>query len=87
MRISTTDALTGVSNRMKMTALLEQELARAARYGGQFSVIMIDLDHFKEVNDRFGHTVGDETLMACTRVIERGLRSTDTLARWGEKSF
>lgn len=87
LRISTTDALTGVSNRMKMTALLEQELARAARYGGQFSVIMIDLDHFKEVNDRFGHTVGDETLMACTRVIERGLRSTDTLARWGGEEF
>lgn len=87
LRISTTDALTGVSNRMKMTQLLEQELARAARYGGYFSVIMVDLDHFKEVNDRFGHAVGDDTLIACTQVLKKGLRNTDTLARWGGEEF
>ncbi len=86
-RLSTTDMLTGVYNRLKMNHLVDTELSRVKRYGGTFALIMIDLDHFKLVNDNFGHPVGDQVLIKMTQVINRELRASDALGRWGGEEF
>ena len=83
----THDALTGLVNRQRMQALLEQESARHARGGAAFAVALIDLDHFKQINDRHGHHVGDEALVGFAKVARTMLRETDTLARWGGEEF
>lgn len=85
--LSTTDSLTGVYNRVKINSLLASELERVKRYSGQFSLIMMDLDHFKQVNDNLGHPVGDKVLIRTTEVVRHSLRSTDTLGRWGGEEF
>ncbi|QEQ95318.1 ABC transporter substrate-binding protein [Neptunomonas concharum] len=85
--ISVTDSLTGVFNRVKINMLLEKELKRVNRYGGTFSLIMMDLDHFKQVNDTFGHPMGDYVLKMTTEVVLSSLRETDTLGRWGGEEF
>jgi diguanylate cyclase (GGDEF)-like protein len=79
--------LTGVYNRLKMNQLVATELARVQRYGGVFSLVMLDLDHFKQVNDNFGHPVGDQVLIKMTQVIKQELRATDALGRWGGEEF
>lgn len=86
--LSTTDKLTQIYNRLKLDELIHQELTRANRYGSQFSVILLDVDHFKRVNDAFGHLVGDEVLVAITSVLRNNLsRETDYLGRWGGEEF
>ncbi|MDZ7661642.1 diguanylate cyclase [Thiohalophilus sp.] len=81
------DALTGLYNRRKFEALLSQELERVARYHRALALILFDLDHFKSVNDRFGHNVGDEVLRLLADTLREQLRSSDIPARWGGEEF
>ena len=86
-RLSTTDALTGLRNRRYFLEQLERELARVQRGGPSFGLIALDIDHFKAVNDRFGHAGGDQALTHIARVMENQCRVTDTLARVGGEEF
>lgn len=85
--LSITDPLTGVYNRRFFVERLNQEIKRANRYGDIFSVIMLDLDHFKSINDTFGHSKGDEVLIGTANTIKSRIRVTDVLARWGGEEF
>ncbi|HTJ96014.1 MAG TPA: diguanylate cyclase [Rhodocyclaceae bacterium] len=84
---ATHDYLTGCLNRRAFSALLSTELDRAQRYGGELSLAMLDLDHFKHVNDTRGHEVGDLVLRFFVDVLSRQLRRTDVLARMGGEEF
>jgi diguanylate cyclase (GGDEF)-like protein len=77
------DTVTGLANRRALDDRLEQEVATARRTGGYFSVIMMDVDGFKRVNDAYGHTVGDQVLRTFFNYLAIGLRATDFLARYG----
>jgi len=85
--LSITDALTGIYNRRYFLEKLKEEINRSRRYGAEFSIIMFDLDHFKYINDTFGHSKGDEVLVGTSSAIKARLRSTDTFARWGGEEF
>jgi len=82
-----TDPLTGVLNRRRFMALLREEERRASEGGRGFSLIMFDIDHFKTVNDRYGHDVGDSVLREITGVVQDNVRGTDRLSRWGGEEF
>jgi diguanylate cyclase (GGDEF)-like protein len=82
-----TDPLTGVFNRRTFLDLSNKETARAQRTGSLTSVLMIDIDHFKKVNDTFGHPVGDLVIKALAETATKGLRPTDILARYGGEEF
>ncbi len=82
-----TDALTGVANRRALDAALPRMLYRRSRQEGNVSLILIDLDHFKTVNDKFGHLVGDEVLKSFSRTASREIRQDDLLVRWGGDEF
>jgi diguanylate cyclase (GGDEF)-like protein len=81
------DHLTGVANRRHFFELSESEVARARRYGTALSLIMLDLDHFKRINDRFGHAAGDRVLTRFCEGVASLLRETDLLARLGGEEF
>jgi len=85
--LATTDDLTGTLNRRAFFAAATQEIERADRYGGAVSVVMIDLDHFKRVNDSFGHATGDRVLREATAALARTLREPDILGRLGGEEF
>lgn len=85
--LSETDPLTGIYNRLKFNSALEIEIARARRHNRVFSLIMFDIDHFKGVNDNFGHEAGDGVLKTLTHTISWHVRITDTFARWGGEEF
>ena len=85
--LSITDPLTGVPNRRHLFAQLELELARATRFGTQLSLLMIDIDYFKKLNDNAGHRAGDEVLRYVSGVFKRTIRKVDTLARYGGEEF
>jgi|GEM_PF-649761 diguanylate cyclase (GGDEF)-like protein/PAS domain S-box-containing protein len=85
--LSITDPLTGVYNRRFLQETLLKELYRAERHGEPFSLIMLDIDHFKQVNDRYGHDVGDLVLQHLVKLIQKRIRSSDCLARWGGEEF
>lgn len=85
--LAATDMLTGIANRRKFYEMLDRELSKAMRYGTLFSLVMYDLDHFKRVNDDFGHDVGDGVLKAVTNIIARNIRKEDVHARWGGEEF
>lgn len=82
-----TDPLTGLENRRKTVRILAHEFDRAVRYGRPLSLVIFDIDHFKRVNDNFGHPVGDEVLKAVARRIKRKMRISDHLGRWGGEEF
>ena len=82
-QLSVTDPLTGLFNRRHLMTKLERELARTGRYRHPLSVVMIDLDHFKQVNDEFGHAMGDEVLRNVGRLLREEVRGTDVAARYG----
>jgi diguanylate cyclase (GGDEF)-like protein len=84
---ATHDPLTGVYNRRHIQQLLRDGLAQARRYGFPYSVALIDLDHFKRVNDTHGHPAGDAVLRHATRVLRANMRETDCLGRWGGEEF
>jgi diguanylate cyclase (GGDEF)-like protein len=85
--IASTDPLTQVSNRRKLTEQAELEIARSRRHGEPLSLLIIDADHFKHVNDRYGHTVGDQVLIYLCRLCESLMRENDLLARYGGEEF
>ena len=86
-RLSTTDSLTGLSNRRALDHALRREFARAQRNGSPLSLITLDIDHFKRINDRYGHPVGDEVLAQFGLVLQESVRETDTAARPGGEEF
>src|SRR5208337_5436215 len=81
------DPLTGVHNRRAYEKRIQEELARFERHGEIFSILMIDIDNFKSVNDRYGHSAGDRCLEEFTKLIGKILRGTDFLARYGGEEF
>ena len=85
--LSVTDELTGLYNRRQFYGVLEAEISRTLRYGGSFSLIMLDLDGFKEYNDRFGHATGDAILRLVAQTIRASLRETDAAFRYGGDEF
>jgi len=86
-RQASTDSLTQIWNRRHFMQLAERELERTRRYGGQFALAMIDLDHFKTINDTRGHDVGDETLKRVAEIVGNNLRKVDVFARFGGEEF
>lgn len=86
-RLSITDGMTGVHNKRYLLELLERDIGMAQRTGNQLSLIMIDIDHFKKINDTYGHLAGDQALKEMCRRIEPRLRTTDVLARYGGEEF
>lgn len=85
--LSQTDRLTGIYNRLKVDVMLEQEFERARRYERGLSVVMFDLDHFKLVNDTFGHQAGDKVLIATAALVQESIRKLDIFGRWGGEEF
>jgi two-component system cell cycle response regulator len=85
--LATTDTLTGIANRREFSRVAEAETDRAKRYGTPLSLLMYDLDHFKRVNDTFGHDTGDDVLRAVTAVVMANIRTVDVAARWGGEEF
>ena len=85
--LSVTDRLTGLFNRRKLDQVLDDELVRCRRYGVEFAVIIMDIDHFKHVNDTHGHGVGDTVLMAMADILREVTRDADALARLGGEEF
>ena len=85
--LSITDELTGLANRRQLARMLKEEVMRSERTGHIFGVLMVDLDHFKLVNDGYGHQTGDEVLKRCADTLRGGLRATDFLARYGGEEF
>ena len=86
-RHARTDPLTGLSNRREILEKMDSEIKRAARFKRTFSVILLDLDRFKEINDRYGHAAGDFILMEVSARIPGLVRSLDTIGRWGGEEF
>ncbi len=87
LRISQTDPLTGLANRRTIDERMHHEMARAGRLGCGFSVILGDLDHFKSINDEFGHLIGDRVLVATAAVLSEQARAYDLPARFGGEEF
>jgi diguanylate cyclase (GGDEF)-like protein/PAS domain S-box-containing protein len=85
--LSTTDPLTGLSNRRHIAKKIKEEIRKAERYQSGFSVIMIDLDHFKTINDTYGHHVGDLALQSVARVLRENVRDIDLVGRYGGEEF
>ncbi len=86
-RLATTDPLTGAFNRRHFMELMAREQRRADRYATTYSVLMIDIDHFKRVNDTYGHQVGDHAIQAMAEACKRTTRPTDIVARYGGEEF
>lgn len=86
-RLSVTDRLTGLFNRRKLDEVLAQECERALRTELPLTLLMVDIDHFKSVNDSHGHQIGDDLLVAIARLLQQGVRKVDTVARWGGEEF
>jgi diguanylate cyclase len=85
--MATVDALTGVLNRRRFLEIAEDELERARRYGRPLSMIAVDLDHFKDVNDNLGHAAGDDVLAALARILQAQMRRQDVVGRIGGEEF
>lgn len=85
--LSVTDRLTGLFNRRKLDQILEEELIRSRRYDFAFSLVILDIDHFKLVNDNHGHPVGDAVLVAMAGILRQRTRDADTVARFGGEEF
>ena len=85
--LANTDELTKIANRRRTTELLRAEMVRFVRYRRPFSIALIDIDHFKRVNDTRGHAFGDAILVAVATRIAAALRASDTLGRWGGEEF
>ena len=78
-----TDPLMGIYNRRHLTRILQEEFSKAERYNLPFSIIMLDIDHFKKINDTYGHDIGDIVLINLGTIIQKLIRETDYVARYG----
>jgi two-component system cell cycle response regulator len=85
--LASTDSLTGVLNRRALSEKIEQEMDRAARYASLLTLMMVDIDNFKQINDTYGHLAGDRILKQLATLLKRELRSPDTVARYGGEEF
>jgi diguanylate cyclase (GGDEF)-like protein len=85
--LAITDSLTKIYNRRRFFELAEQEFERSRRYTRPLSVIMLDIDHFKRVNDTYGHAVGDLVLETLANLVQKSLREVDVFARYGGEEF
>ena len=81
------DALTGLFNRRKFNEICAAEIGRSIRYGTPLALTMVDIDHFKTVNDEHGHLAGDRALVDVARVLGQRMRASDSLCRWGGEEF
>lgn len=86
-RLSVTDRLTGLFNRRRLDQVLDDALLRCQRYNSCFALVLMDLDHFKSVNDTLGHPVGDMLLVEVARLLGQGTREVDVVGRWGGEEF
>jgi diguanylate cyclase (GGDEF)-like protein len=86
-KYASTDALTGVANRYTLYNVMEQEKSRSERYERPFSLMIIDIDHFKAINDRYGHMLGDKVLVEFSEILIEMLRKNDMVGRWGGEEF
>ena len=86
-KISITDGLTGLDNHQQMQTLLKNEVIRSQRYSSPLSIIMMDIDHFKNVNDTYGHQKGDDVLLDFATTMKKFCRSNDVAARYGGEEF
>ncbi|MCM2334564.1 MAG: diguanylate cyclase, partial [Anaeromyxobacteraceae bacterium] len=86
-RLATTDGLTGLTNHRTFQGRLDDHLQAAQRYGRKVSLILCDIDHFKSVNDTYGHPVGDQVLKGVARILAKEARTTDVVARYGGEEF
>jgi len=87
IHISRTDSLTGLQNRSRLNEILEEKIERFKRYSTQFAVAIVDIDFFKDVNDTYGHQVGDQVLVEMADVIKEDIRMTDEFIRFGGEEF
>jgi diguanylate cyclase (GGDEF)-like protein len=85
--ISTRDSLTDLSNRLSLDRVLQDELNRCHRYATELSIILIDVDKFKLVNDQFGHQTGDQVLISIAKILKHSAREVDVAGRWGGEEF
>jgi len=85
--VSHVDALTCLPNRRQVIKQLQNEVFRAERYSTRLSVSMIDIDHFKRINDSYGHTVGDQVLFQLANILQDNIRNPDTVGRYGGEEF
>jgi len=85
--LATIDALTGIYNRYKINQVIDDEMARTKRYDEPFALIMFDIDYFKDINDTYGHDVGDIVLKELSSIILSAIRESDTFGRWGGEEF
>jgi two-component system cell cycle response regulator len=85
--MAVTDGLTGLSNRKQLDAFLQEEFTRARRHHRDLSVLMIDIDHFKSINDSHGHLTGDTVLRGVAMILQKRLRPIDRLGRYGGEEF
>jgi len=86
-KLASTDNLTGLFNRNHMSEILLNEHSRFVRHHHRFGIIMLDIDHFKNINDNYGHDVGDQVLLQLARLFESSTRTTDHVSRWGGEEF
>lgn len=86
-RLANFDALTGIYNRRKFSEILEGEMERAKRYFQPLSLAVLDIDHFKKINDCYGHSEGDKVLESFAEILRNNLRQSDYFARWGGEEF
>ena len=86
-RLALTDSLTGLSNRNQMNQILHKEYSRFERHNQRFGIIMLDIDHFKSINDKYGHDAGDRVLKQMATIFEKAIRTSDFIARWGGEEF
>jgi diguanylate cyclase (GGDEF)-like protein len=86
-RLAATDKLTGAYNRTKCHEILEREIERVKRHNQPLSIIIFDIDHFKEVNDRYGHSAGDYVLKTIADIVRESIRKIDYFVRWGGEEF
>jgi len=85
--LSITDPLVGLFNRRRFEEVLDLEFRKAVRYKSPLSCMMMDIDHFKTVNDTYGHSVGDTVLKDIASIIQQSVREVDTVSRWGGEEF
>jgi len=86
-RISRLDHLTQTFNRIQTDSDLEREISRSHRYERPFSIVFVDIDHFKRINDTHGHQTGDQVLKDFAKLVQKKLRENDVFGRWGGEEF
>jgi len=86
-KLSITDTLTQISNRLNLDNCFKIEFERAKRYKNEFAIILIDIDYFKKLNDTYGHKIGDDVLIQISQLLKNSIRTIDILGRWGGEEF